>query len=241
MQCTDYIAHYRLDAELFDYFDEGAGAAKDFDRRLREYVFSFCDVKPGSRVLDVGSGSGWMARRLATRSVKVVSVDLSHRNLERIRSTLSQSGAAQVLTDACQLPFRNGSFDLVVISEVLEHLNSPAEGAREFARVLAPRGRIVASTPYKEKIQYYLCVHCNKKTPANAHLHSFDQNSLIALFQSLNFGRIRFRKFGNKFLLFGRVYYLLRFVPFGLWKTLDRAANLILPRPLHIATVAERD
>src|SRR3972149_1224196 len=103
MECTDHITHYRLDAELFDYFDEGTGAAKDFDRRLREYVFSFCDVKSGSRVLDVGSGSGWVARRLATRSVRVVSVDLSHRNLERIRSMLSQPGAEQVLADACQL------------------------------------------------------------------------------------------------------------------------------------------
>lgn len=241
MQCADHITHYRLDAELFDYFDEGTGASRDFDRRLHDYVLRLCDVKSGSRVLDVGSGSGWMARQLIGGNRKVVSVDLSQKNLERIKSTLGQGGADFVLADTYQLPFRNGSFDLVVISEVLEHMNSPAAGLQEFERILAPTGKVVASTPYKEKIQYYLCIHCNKKTPANAHLHSFDEHSLKSLFRAQNFGRVRFRKVGNRFLLFARVYYLLRFLPFSAWRALDHVVNLILPRPLHIAAVAERD
>jgi ubiquinone/menaquinone biosynthesis C-methylase UbiE len=241
MQCVDHITHYRLDAEFFDYFDEGTGASKDFDRRLRDYVLSLCDVKPGYRVLDVGSGSGWVARQLRGGNRMVVSVDLSQKNLTKVRSELGQGGADFVLADAYQLPFRNGSFDLVVISEVLEHLNSPAAGLQEFERILSPKGKVVASTPYKEKIQYYLCIHCNKKTPANAHLHSFDEHSLASLFRSQNLGRVRFEKFGNGVLLFARVYYLLRFLPFSAWRTLDHAVNLILPRPLHIASVAERN
>jgi ubiquinone/menaquinone biosynthesis C-methylase UbiE len=241
MQCTDYITHYRLDAELFDYFGEGTGASRDFNRRLRDYVIRLCDVKPGARVLDVGSGSGWVARQLIVKSRKIVSVDLSQKNLGEIKSTLGQGSAAFVLADAYHLPFRDGSFDLVVISEILEHLNSPTAGLQEFERILAPKGKVVATTPYKEKIQYYLCIHCNKKTPANAHLHSFDERSLASLFQSQNLGRVRFEKFGNKFLVFARVYYLLRFLPFGVWRALDNAVNLIVPRPLHIAAVAKRD
>jgi ubiquinone/menaquinone biosynthesis C-methylase UbiE len=241
MQCTNHIAHYRLDAELFDYFDEGTGATRDFDRRLRDYVLSLCDVKPGYRVLDIGSGSGWVARRLLAKGAKVVSVDLSLRNLREIKSALGQPSADSVLADAYHLPFRERLFDVVVISEVLEHLNSPAAGIREFERILAPRGKVVATTPYREKIQYYLCIHCNKKTPANAHLHSFDERLLGSLFRSQSLGRVHLRRFGNKCLLFARVYYLLRFLPFGIWRSLDRIANLIIPKPLHIAAVAERD
>jgi 2-polyprenyl-3-methyl-5-hydroxy-6-metoxy-1,4-benzoquinol methylase len=241
MQCADHITHYRLDAELFDYFDEGTGATREFSRRLRDYVLSLCDMKPGSRILDVGSGSGWVARQLVAKGRKVVSVDLSQRNLERIKSTMSRENADFVLADAYHLPFRKGLFDLVVVSEVLEHLNSPAACLREFERILAPGGRVIASTPYKEKIQYYLCIHCNKKTPANAHLHSFDEHSLASLFRSQNFSRIRFQKFGNKVMLFARIYYLLRFLPFGLWKALDHIVNVILPVPVYIAAIAERN
>jgi ubiquinone/menaquinone biosynthesis C-methylase UbiE len=241
MQCTDHITHYRLDAELFDYFDEGTGATKDFDRRLRDYVLSLCDAKPGYRVLDIGSGSGWVARRLLAKGAKVVSVDLSLKNLREIKPALDQPSGDSVLADAYHLPFRESLFDVVVISEVLEHLNLPAVGVQEFVRILAPKGKVVATTPYREKIQYYLCIHCNKKTPANAHLHSFDEYSLGSLFRFQSLGTVYLRRFGNKFLLFARVYYLLRFLPFGIWRILDRIANLIIPKPLHIAAVAERD
>ena len=240
MQCTDHIAHYRLDAELFDYFDEGTGVTRDFDRRLRRYILSVCDVKAGSRVLDVGSGSGWVAKELAAKNIRVVSVDLSQKNLARIKNGSRRDHADFLLADLYHLPFGSGSFDLVIASEVLEHINSPVAGLSELQRVLLPKGKLVVSTPYREKIQYYLCIHCNKKTPANAHLHSFDERSLTSLFQSQNFERIRFQKFGNKLLLFVRAYYALRFLPFGIWKALDRIVNLIIPKPAHIAAIAER-
>ena len=241
MQCTDHINHYRLDAELFDYFDEGTGATRDFEQRLRGYALSLCDVKPGYRVLDLGSGSGWVAKDLTLKHARVISVDLSQKSLTRIKQGLRHEQVDFVLADAYNLPFGENSFDLVVASEVLEHLDSPGAVLRELQRVLIPKGKMVASTPYKERIQYYLCIHCNKKTPANAHLHSFDEHLLMSLFKSQNFSRIHFKKFGNKFLLFARVYYLLRFLPFGLWKALDRMVNLVLPKPLHIAAVAERN
>ncbi len=240
MQCADHIDHYKLDGELFDYFAEGTGATKDFDQRLRAYILSLCNVKPGDRILDLGSGSGWVANELTLKNAHVISVDLSQKNLARIRIGLRQALAAFVLADAYHLPFRDDSFDLIVASEVLEHLNSPVTGLQELQRVLLPKGKVVTTTPYKEKIQYYLCIHCNKKTPANAHLHSFDEHSLMSLFHSQNFGSIRFQKFGNKLLLFTRVYYFLRFLPFSMWKALDRITNLIIPKPAHIVAIAER-
>ena len=76
-----------------------------------------------------------------------------------------------------RLPFRGGSFDMVVASEIVEHLENPQGAMLEAARVLRPGGYLVVSTPYRESLKYTLCIHCNKKTPVNAHLHSFDEIS----------------------------------------------------------------
>lgn len=240
MQCANHIEHYQSDAELFNYFDEGRGATKEFDQRLREYIVRLCNIRPGRKVLDIGSGSGWLAKALGNRQASVTSVDLSVKNLFRIKSQLSQNSTHFVFADVYRLPFKDQTFDVVVASEVLEHLNSPEQALREIHRVLVFGGRLVASTPYKEIIQYYLCIHCNKKTPANAHLHSFDEKKLRKLFHDPRFQELRFRKFGNKVLIFLHLYYLLRFLPFPLWKLLDVIANFVVPKPAHIATLAQK-
>ena len=39
-------------------------------------------------------------------------------------------------------------------------------------------GKLIITTPYNEKLEYYLCVHCNLPTPKNAHLHSFNKQNI---------------------------------------------------------------
>jgi len=55
------------------------------------------------------------------------------------------------------------------------------EGIREVDRVLKPRGILLISVPYKEKITYTRCIHCGKLTPLWGHLQSFDENKLASL------------------------------------------------------------
>jgi ubiquinone/menaquinone biosynthesis C-methylase UbiE len=239
MQCTNHIEHYRVDAELFDYFEEPTGANKDFTHRLQQQVLHRCSahgIKPNERVLDIGSGSGWIAQHLTQKGALVTSIDLSHKNLARLLIETTEK-ASFGLADVYRLPFRDGSFHVVVASEVLEHLNTPADAVREMRRVLASGGRIVISTPYKEKIQYYLCIHCNKRTPANAHLQSFDKQKLLTLFHSAQLNNVRFYTIGNKVFIYSRLSYLLRFLPFAMWKTIDGLCNLILDKPSHIAAI----
>ena len=64
-----------------------------------------------------------------------------------------QSGPrVQLLCDAHFLPFKNGSFDAVIVQAVLEHVFDPVESVREMCRVLKSKGYIYAETPFLQQV-----------------------------------------------------------------------------------------
>jgi 2-polyprenyl-3-methyl-5-hydroxy-6-metoxy-1,4-benzoquinol methylase len=240
MKLADQRIHYQRDAEQFDYFAPRSGADLDAARRLQQAVLHHLPSMPKRRILDVGSGSGWLGEELERRSAQasmVVSIDLGIANLRKIRSR--SPGALLVAADVDRLPFRAGSFDSVVASEVLEHLNRPDHAVRQLADVLAPAGRLVVTTPYREMLRYHLCIHCNQPTPVNAHLHSFDEHALRRMFSDAALGNIRHRTFQNKALVFLRISVMLRFLPFGLWGVIDRLCNLVIGKPHSIVITGD--
>lgn len=96
------------------------------------------------RVLEVGCGEGEIARRLHTRWADVVALDLPDPGLRGEWSQLS--GPRFLHADAERLPFEDGTYDLVVCVEVLEHIPDPAAGLSELARV-SKGGHMVLSVP----------------------------------------------------------------------------------------------
>ena len=142
-----------------------------------------------------------------------------------------------ILADACHLPFRTESMNLIIASEIIEHLNSPASAAEEIWRVLEKGGKAIVSTPYKEKIRYALCVHCNQVTPMNAHLHSFDREKLTLLFPT---ARKRSYLFGSKLLVLFRAPRLFYKLPLLFWKLLDYPLIKLLDKAQHIIIVLEK-
>jgi SAM-dependent methyltransferase len=95
--------------------------------------------------LDVGCGDGrtegvWLAQRVAS----FVGIDVS---AQAVQSARDLGLDARLVEDATRLPFEDGSFDLIVSFEVLEHLFAPQEAAREIRRVLRPGGALVVSVP----------------------------------------------------------------------------------------------
>jgi len=102
----------------------------------------------GVRVLEVASGNGYLARRLARRGARVTAVDGSKGMLERARGRelRAPSSVEYLLGDAADLRgLADGSFGVVVANMALMDI-SDAEGAlREVARVLESKGRLVAS------------------------------------------------------------------------------------------------
>ncbi len=229
----NYKEHYQTDAEEFDYFEERFGATKHDERRLREYIISQTDFY-FENILDAGCGSAWVAEYFLKRNKKVISLDISKTNPKKALEKYPSNYHYGTVADSYKLPFVPNTFDLIIASEIIEHVTNPRYFVNELFRVLKPGGKLIISTPYKEVIRYVLCIHCNKKTPINAHLHSFDEYILSSLCADKDLLKSDFIVFGNKLLIFLRTYVFLKYLPFSIWKLLDRFANIIYNKPIHI-------
>jgi ubiquinone/menaquinone biosynthesis C-methylase UbiE len=109
------------------------------------------DPRPGERILDVGCGTGIVARQVAAQlgaSGAVTGLDLSSNMLEVARATAAR---AQVTVEwregsAEQLPFSDGSFDLVLCQFALMFFAEKAAALAEMRRVVTGNGRVLVST-----------------------------------------------------------------------------------------------
>jgi ubiquinone/menaquinone biosynthesis C-methylase UbiE len=231
----DYKEHYRVDAESFDYFDKRYQTQAE--RRRNESVLHFCTAKAGEKVLDLGSGRGWLAIELAKRGCKVTAVDLTEKNLEYIKKINSTIDCR--LGSAYELPFDSERFDWIVMNEVLEHLEEPAKALAHIRGFLEQGGKVMVSVPFREKINYSLCIHCNKLTPHNAHLHSFDLISIRKLFRNNGYNIIKEHLYLNKFLTLVRFNDIFRFLPYFLWHIKDCSANFLWGKASYLSVIAQ--
>jgi len=112
-------------------------------------------IKEGSRILEIGCGAGNLLVQAAIRGSHPIGLDLSMQALTFVRSRLERiiSGKDAISGFACiqsvgeLLPFGDESFDFVLLSEVVEHLEQPQITIHEASRVLRPGGRLMVTTP----------------------------------------------------------------------------------------------
>ncbi len=104
--------------------------------------------RPGERVLDVATGTGWAARRVAHHGAAVVGVDLGEDLVAAARAQAARLGIAADyrVGDAEALPFAEGSFDAVLSTFGVMFASRPEAAAAELARVCRPGGRLVLLT-----------------------------------------------------------------------------------------------
>ena len=98
----------------------------------------------GRTALEVGPGSGVYLPLLVERFASVTAVDVEDAFLARARSV---AGVTVLRDDVTASALGAGSFDVVLCSEVIEHLDDPAAALRGLRRLLAPGGTLILSTP----------------------------------------------------------------------------------------------
>ena len=116
--------------------------------------FKQLQLRAGTRVLDAGCGNGrHLCESFRTPGVDVAGVDLKWDDLSKARGFLSLMAGDRegrwlvAQADITNLPFSDGSFDVVICSEVLEHIEDNQTAVAELVRVLKPGGDLVVTVP----------------------------------------------------------------------------------------------
>jgi SAM-dependent methyltransferase len=139
----------QVDADAFNAFETAGWEAKaagyddvfgQITTRVVDPLLDAAGIGAGARVLDVATGPGYAAAEAAERAASVVGVDVAEAMISLARRLHPQLDFREGSAEA--LPFPDGSFDAVVGNFVMLHLGRPEQAASEFARVLAPGGRV---------------------------------------------------------------------------------------------------
>jgi SAM-dependent methyltransferase len=151
-------------------------------------------VPPGvASVLDVGCGDGRVTNRLAARHERVVGVDIAGAALRHVRAETREAPVTA-------LPFDDRSFDLVICTEVLEHLSDAEleQARRELGRVAEQY--VLLSVPSEESLENAAgrCAACGHAFHVFRHLQRFDARRAEALVPG--FRLVRRHVFGPTFL-----------------------------------------
>jgi 2-polyprenyl-3-methyl-5-hydroxy-6-metoxy-1,4-benzoquinol methylase len=104
--------------------------------RSKQLAFQLAGKGQGRRALDLGCGDGFWAGRLQGHGWRVTAADIAP----------SFPGSVQVDAEK-SLPFAGATFDLVWLTEVLEHVRNVSGLLEELRRVVTPGGRLIITTP----------------------------------------------------------------------------------------------
>jgi SAM-dependent methyltransferase len=134
-------------------YDEDLGQSSWITLAEAREWFRLLHVDAGSRVLEVGCGTGGMTRRLAAETgASAVGVDINAHGIEAATSAASREGLSSRVTfqrvDAgTRLPFSDAAFDAIFCNDAINHLPDRAGLFADWHRVLKPGGRVLFTDP----------------------------------------------------------------------------------------------
>ncbi len=115
------------------------------DVRWRREVIQRARLAPGHRLLDIGAGTGDLAREALRQqpAARVVAADFTLPMMRVGRQRAGHAALTWLAADALRLPFADGTFDAVVSGFLLRNVADVLQALREQHRVLRPGGRVV--------------------------------------------------------------------------------------------------
>ncbi len=240
--------------QFTDYHLEPAGLRRldFFVRAIEEWIKEHPNVTP--KILDVGCGNGNIALPLASRGWLVEGIDMDAQSIADAREKNTFATATFTVTDGKHLPMKS-QYDVVVASELIEHMPDPGAFLKEVYDRLTPGGILVGSVPFgysveelfrrffqrtafgryakkslRKRILRHEIVQSHAESP---HLHFFTWKRLERLLHASRFTlhdrantSIMFKEF---FYLFGRLFMTRGSRTFQMLDTFDNTLAEYLP------------
>ena len=154
------------------------------------------DVKKGDSVADLGAGiygsAQFIAEHRKNLKCKLTAIDHSHTAKEHVDNL--KLPIDYIVSDVDKVPFKDGSFDVVIGGEIIEHQENPESLVREMARVTKPGGWMVIST---------VNTHCPQAIEHGdypEHVWEFEPEDLVDLFSP--YGKTEYEEVGNYHVIY---------------------------------------
>jgi len=159
--------------------------------------FNRLPITPGSRILDIGCGNGrHICEAYRFRDTFVIGADLAIQDIKEARGRLrfhdqlgEHGGGTWKLNiaDICHLPYKRHAFDLVICSEVMEHIPAEKQAIQELARVLKPGKNLAISIPryVPERICWMLSQEYHKVN--QGHIRIYHKKRIVSLLENAGF------------------------------------------------------
>lgn len=175
----DYIANYQLIAEnhlsamnkgILNPFIEDAIWA-DMEKSTSDLILKY--IKPGFKILDVGVGTGRLLENFNFVEKFGMDISLDYLNISK------NKGIEVCFAKVEDMPYQDNYFDMIVCTDVLEHVIDVNLALCKIIRVLKSGGLLFTRVPYKEDLEKYISISYPYRY---SHLRNFDENSLFLLF-----------------------------------------------------------
>ena len=194
-------------------------------KRRAKNIIEGLDLKDGDKVLEVGCGNGYylsLLNRLGIK-LKLTGIDNVQLALDDAKRFIADKKVKLIYADAARLPFLSSTFDKIVMSEVVEHVNDERAVLKEAYRVLKPGGVFILTTcninypflwdPINWFLQHLFNTHIKSGFWAgiwNQHLRMYDKKEVEKLIKSTGFNLFQSENLTNWCLPFN--HYLVNLI-----------------------------
>lgn len=181
--CSRIPTEEELLAHYSDY-PIGYGADSEITKtRINEILDGFEQFRKTNKILDVGCGPGLFLVEAKKRGWDVYGTEFTDKQLEYLKSKGISTEKGK-LTDHS---FNDGMFDVIISSEVIEHINNPVEEMGHFHRLLRKGGLVYITTPNFNALERYLLKHKYSIIEYPEHLSYYTPRTLNFLLRRSGF------------------------------------------------------
>lgn len=174
--------------KIWDYFQTDPTVENVLFGSLARYKYISKKIPDHARILNIGVGRGGLEHYLikTNNNLKISSLDPSEKTIAHMKQMYGNDVDARVGYSQ-NLPYGDAHFDIVVMTEVLEHLTSEIakKSIEECYRVLRPGGRFIGTVPADEQLHENLviCPDCGKTFHRWGHVQTFSKESMSSKLQ----------------------------------------------------------